>query len=404
MPYLLLILGALGAAGLVCWWQLRRRGLGRWLLPYLAAAPRRRAPRPGDDVHVLLCFADHFEPNAGGATREVAQSRVTKWVDEYPKRFAPFRDSDGRPPRYTFFYPIEEYEPEHLDALAELCRAGFSEVELHLHHEGDTAESLRQQLTTFKELFAERHGLLSRRRDNGALAYGFIHGNWALCNSRPDGKCCGVNNELDVLRETGCYADFTMPSAPHVTQTAKINSIYYARNQPGRPRSHDAGRDAGLDVPPDDALLLIQGPLLLDWSRRKWGLLPRLENGCVQGSQPASLERLKSWIKTRVQVPARPDWFFVKLHAHGAVEESHEVLLGDAMARFHQELAEEARTRLNFHYHYVTARELYNLVKAAEGGWTGSVAEARDFELIWNGASRRTTLDARAAVPRGVRR
>ena len=39
----------------------------------------------------------------------------------------------------------------------------------------------------------------------------------------------------------------------------------------------------------------------------------------------------------------------------------------------------------NFHFHYVTAREMYNLARAAEAGWTGSVAEARDFELEWNG-------------------
>jgi SAM-dependent methyltransferase len=95
---------------------------------------------------------------------------------------------------------------------------------LHLHHDGDTAEDLRRQLLEFKELLAERHGLLARRRDTGEIAYGFIHGNWALCNSRK-GECCGVNEELVILRETGCYADFTTPSAPHCTQTRKLNSI-----------------------------------------------------------------------------------------------------------------------------------------------------------------------------------
>ena len=83
-------------------------------------------------------------------------------------------------------------------------------------------------MLAFKELLADRHGLLARRRDTGELPYGFIHGNWALDNSRPDGRCCGVNNELAILRETGCYADFTLPSAPSPAQTAKINSIYYA--------------------------------------------------------------------------------------------------------------------------------------------------------------------------------
>ncbi len=27
---------------------------------------------------------------------------------------------------------------------------------------------------------------------------------------------------------------------------------------------------------------------------------------------------------------------------------------------------------------------MYNLVKAAEAGWQGTVAEARDFRLVWD--------------------
>ncbi len=89
-------------------------------------------------------------------------------------------------------------------------------------------------------------------------------------------------------------------------------------------------------------------------------------------------------MRARVQFPARPDWFFVKLHAHGAPQESHEALLGEPMVRFHQDLARRAREDAHFHYHYVTAREMFNLVKAAEAGWQGSVAAARDYQLVSN--------------------
>ncbi len=371
------------AAGLVVR-QMRRRGMDRWLPAYVLQAPKRRDPRPGEEVHLLLCVCDHFEPKEGGPPAEVARARVRRWVEDYPRQLGGFRDSDGRPPRHSFFYPVEEYEAEYLDALAGLCAAGYGEVEVHLHHDHDTAPNLRRNLLAFKELLAGRHNLLSRHRGTGELAYGFIHGNWALDNSRPDGRWCGVNNELDVLRETGCYADFTLPSAPSPTQTRKINSIYYAVDDPLRPRSHDTGRDVGTAPAPPDSLLLVQGPLLLDWGNRKWGLLPRLENGCLQGSQPPSLRRVRSWLRARVQVPTRPDWFFVKLHCHGAPAESHEALLGRPMVEFHKALAEHARAHPEFHYHYVTAREMYNLVRAAEAGWTGSVAEARDFELLAN--------------------
>lgn len=338
-------------------------------------------------MHLLLCVADHYEPLFGRPSRNVARSRVARWLHDYPRQFARFRDGDGRPPRHTFFYPLEEYEPEYLDALAELCRQGFGEVEVHLHHDRDNAANLRRTLSDGTQMLAEQHGLLACRRDTGALAYGFIHGNWALCNARPDGRWCGVDDELDVLRATGCYADFTMPSAPHPTQTRTINSIYYARTVPGRRRSHDFGTPAGSAPAPGDGLMMIQGPLLLDWRRRKWGLVPRLENGCLQASQPPAARRVDLWLRAGVQIPQRPDWYFVKLHAHGAPENAHETLLGEPMVRFHEALAERADADARFHYHYVTAREMYNLARAAATGWAGSVEGARDAELLWNGDS-----------------
>ena len=236
-------------------------------------------------------------------------------------------------------------------------------------------------------MLSERHGLLPRRKDNGAIAYGFVHGNWALNNARPDGRWCGVNDEIRVLRETGCYADFTFPSAPSPTQPPSVNQIYYATSHPHHPRGHDHGVGVCEGVAPEGALLLIQGPLLLNLRDRKWGLFPRLENGCVQVSQPPTLERLDLWLKAGVNVPARPDWWFIKLHSHGAPERDRDVLIGRSMVAFHEALARRSAADPKFHVHYVTAREMYNLVRAAESGWTGSVAGARDFELVWDGAA-----------------
>jgi hypothetical protein len=357
------------------------RAMHRWLPGYLLSPGRRRRPSAGQTVHLILCIADHFEPKLGGATASLSNDRVRRWVDEYPKQFAEFRDSDGKPPQHTFFYPIDEYEPRHVDSLAELCRGGFGEVEVHLHHDRDTAENLRRTLTEHKRLLAEKYGLLSRDQQ-GQVRYAFIHGNWALNNARRDGRWCGVNNEIDILRETGCYVDMTMPSAPDETQTKKINSIYYATGCANRPKCHDRGVDVGRRAADDSELMLIQGPLVLDWARRKWKILPRLENGCLQGSQPPSPERLTSWLRARVQIAARPDWYFVKLHTHGANEANMPILLGEPMRAFHRFLAERSQADSAFRYHYVTAREMYNLAKAAESGWTGDVASARDLVLL----------------------
>ena len=324
--------------------MLQRHGLSQCAIPYLLQINRRRRVTPGESVHLLLCIADHFEPQWGQPPAHVAQQRVRNWVDRYPTLFDAFRDSDGRTPRHTFFFPIDQYDPAHVDALASLCRRGYGEVEIHLHHDHDTADNLRRNLLHFTKLFAERHGLLARRRSSNQITYGFIHGNWALDNARPDGRWCGVNNELDILRETGCYADFTLPSAPSPTQTRKINSIYYAKDNPHEPKSHDRGVDVGTAPPPDNSLMLIQGPLLLDWRRRK------IENGCLQSSQPPDAHRLDLWLRANIRVPSRPDWHFVKLHTHGAPEANQKVLLGDAMIEFHRTLARRAASESRFSF------------------------------------------------------
>src|SRR5207248_6323248 len=114
------------------------------------------------------------------------------------------------------------------------------------------------------------------------------------------------------------------------------------------------------------------------------GLVPRVENGYIQANQPPRPERVDLWLKARVQVPTRPDWYFAKLHSHGATEWHANVLLGEPMVRLHEALARRAEQSPHFHFHYVTAREMYNLVRAAEAGFKGSVADALDYELIWD--------------------
>lgn len=357
------------------------RGVHRWLGSYLFGKKRRR-PDPEKPLDVLIAVCDHYEPKRADATPAKAKARVQQWVDEYPRLFDRFRDSDGCPPRHSFFYPAEEYEAEYLDMLAKLCRAGYGEVEVHLHHDNDTAENLRQTLLGFKKTLAEQHGLLSRDRETGEVAYGFIHGNWALDNSRSDGRWCGVNNELDVLRETGCYADFTLPSAPSETQTRQLNSIYWAVDDPERPKSHDTGIELGTKPRPDKGLLVIQGPLLLDWGRRKFGVFPGIENSCLQKSQIPSKKRLELWLKACVNIQTNPNYVFVKLHTHGVNEPNQDVLLGEPMVRFHEALRERADGDRLFRFHYVTAREMANIALAVEQGSEIPVQALRSFRYV----------------------
>ena len=368
----------MGVVAVVAWTAMRRRHMHLWLWSQLWQAMSRGRVVPGEEVHVFICIADHFEPGWGNADSATADARVEAWVTEYPFALGCFQDSDGRPPRHTFFYPIDEYEPRHVDAIAGLCRRGYGEVEIHLHHDNDTAENLRRTLDTFTRTFSERHEVLGRWKD-GRPAFGFVHGNWALDNSRPDGRWCGVTNELGVLQKAGCYADFTLPSAPDATQTRTINSMYYAKGKDGCCKSHDQGTPMRAGTPAPDGLLMIQGPLRAFWSRASRRM--RVENGCVQRGQPATMERLDRWIRAGVRVEGKPDWVFVKLHTHGAKPENREVLLGKAGIEFHAALAERALRDSCFRYHYVTAREMFNLAKAAENGGECAVTGAMDFEI-----------------------
>ncbi|MFO1020274.1 MAG: hypothetical protein U0903_06210 [Planctomycetales bacterium] len=240
----ILLLTLLLAAG-GFWKLLRSRNMHLWLGSYYFGS-REAACTLEDNapLHVFIALCDHYEPEWSRPAFDVSLAKVDRWVRDYPRLFGQFQDSRGQKPQHTFFYPQDEYRPEYLDRLADLCRQGYGDVDIHLHHDGDTADSLRAKLNDFKHELYHRHGLLRTDPVSGEIVYGFIHGNWALCNSRPDGRWCGVNEELTVLKETGCYADFTLPSAPSDTQTRTINSIYYAHDCPHQSKSHDHGSPA----------------------------------------------------------------------------------------------------------------------------------------------------------------
>jgi hypothetical protein len=91
---------------------------------------------------------------------------------------------------------------------------------------------------------------------------------------------------------------------------------------------------------------------------------------------------LKTWIDQFVHVDGRPEWTFVKLHTHGAPEKNALTLLGAPMEPLHEGLAEFAgASREPWRVHYVTAREMYNVARAAMDGMRGSPAGYFDYEV-----------------------
>ena len=361
--------------------------LSRWLPGYFWQ--RLVRPRPPNKTHLILALADHFEPSIvpeDGSARAPyleQERRLARWCEEYPRRFGSYRDAEGRPFVHTYFYPAEQYDQPLVARLAEHCQAGWGEIEIHLHHgveAPDSAENTQRQLIEFRDRLAGAHGCLSYRGESAQPCYGFVHGNFALANSN-QGRACGVDSEMQILAETGCYADFTLPTgAFHRAQTSKINSIYECALPLAHRAPHRKGQDLARGRTPQVFPVVVQGPLMPDFHARGGSRRWHIDNAALTGSNPASLHRLSLWKRAAISVKGRPDWLFIKLHTHGMDPRHEQATLGAAMQEFVRELAggaEERRETL----HFVSGREMMNIILAACDGKEGNPGEYRDYQF-----------------------
>jgi hypothetical protein len=367
----------------------------KWSLPWAMHYPAwrlreafRRMADSSDVHHLILIVANHFEPgwNQRGETLgwSTQMARLEHWCEEARMTGRLIHDGDGTAFRHTYFYPAEQYHPALLDRLAELEAEGLGEVEIHLHHgvgEPDTADNLRRSLLEFRDALAERHRCLSRRNGVGAPLYGFLHGNFALANSA-GGRCCGVDSEMQILADTGCYADFTLPAFPHQAQVPKINALYQCGHPLDEARPHRAGRDLRVGEIPK-LPVLITGPLVFDWRRRSTGLpLPKVDDGGLTAACPPDERRLHNWHHAGISVRGKPDWIFIKLYCHGFFEADESAMIGDRMRRFLHEALESAEQTNQIRIHFATAREAFNLALAALDGRTGAPDAFRNYRLV----------------------
>jgi hypothetical protein len=367
----------------------------RSTLPWLPAFVWQRCIRRQPDVfpmHLIIGVANHFElsiqPDAPGsyADRYEQERRLEKWCSQYSAAVEPWPDDDGKPFRHTYFYPAEQYDAAFIDRLEKHCRAGWGEIEIHLHHgvhAPDTSENTRRAIVEFRDSLAA-HGCLSRLDGDGPPRYAFVHGNWALANSA-QGRFCGVNDEMQILADTGCYADFTLPSAPSSAQISKINSLYECGAPLGKCAPHRRGRDLECGRPLKIFPLMIQGPLMLNLGRRKHGWpFPGIENGELTTANPPTMERLRLWQEAAITVHGRPNWLFIKLHCHGMDPRDEQAMLGTPIQQFLRELVDRPQRQDAYLVHFVTAREMVNIALAACDGRSGNPGQYRDyrFQLI----------------------
>jgi hypothetical protein len=366
-----------------------------WLPDYLTQMVRDGEKSVSSPVHIMFIVADHYELGR----RPDAASRNREWLAKYMAMASRHGDSYGRKPQHTWFYAYDQKNDEAMRDLAKAVGQGYGEIELHWHHSHDTnasfADKLRDALKWFnsfgamtpqvgedslksptgsavpKGLAGVPAGLATASHGAPAtVRFGFIHGNWGLDNSRGK-EYCGVTRELDILRQAGCYADFTFPSFGYESQPSKTNSIYYAMDDSAS-KSYDTGVDAAVGGTNREGLMVFEGPLGLILGR------PLFDYGAIDIDNSPSRSRVDSWIARNIHVKGRPEWIFVKVYTHGVW--SQRVFLGketDDMFTYLEQRYGKGAYRL----HYVTAREAFNIVRAAENGLSGDPDSYRNYEI-----------------------
>ncbi|MBI4358112.1 MAG: hypothetical protein HY584_02325 [Candidatus Omnitrophica bacterium] len=342
-----------------------------WLWMYLADQARFGKDEPvSRPKHILFLYVDHFEPHD--------QETMSRWMEGYPEMAKKHEDADGKLPQHSFFWFFSRSDGvekrSFLKQLAQLVYEGYGEIELHMHHGNDTEETFLKQMNEAIQLSKEV-GAFVTQEVQPRTTFGFIHGMWGLDNSRGAGVC-GITNELILLRKLGCYADFTNPSWGPMHPRI-INRFYYATDDPNQPKSYDRGPEMEVGRPGVGDLFMFTGQSGL----RLNSIVPRYDHGEIDHEHPASEERMDQWIKNAVVIKGQPEWLFIKVFSHGAMLEDHGVMLGTQADQMRTYLESQYNDGVNYVLHYVTAREAYNIAKAAEAGKTGDPSQYRDFMI-----------------------
>ncbi len=380
-------------------------------LPWLARYPFIRAAdflqkNSDQPKHIVFTVANHFEPSwsRNGLLDLDTQRRR---LDDYHKLARTtgeaVTDADGTKFRHTNFFPAEQYDYKLLEQMAEMQAEGLGEVEIHLHHgveRPDTAENLRKTLTEFRDVLAEEHRCLSRSENSNQPMYAFVHGNLALGNSA-GGKFCGVDEEMQILQETGCYVDMTLPSAPDETQVPMLNAIYECGLPLTKKMPHRIGKQVAAFGNQPQLPLIFTGPLIFNWTRRIRGVfVPRIDDGALVDNQTMDLARLNRWLSANITVENRPEWVFVKLYCHGFFDHDQSACIGEKAQRFFSEVIENGERTNDYAVHFASAREAFNMVSAAIDGKQGTPNEFRNYRLrtIMSAKETKTTAQKKILI------
>jgi hypothetical protein len=182
-----------------------------------------------------------------------------------------------------------------------------------------------------------------------------------------------------MLRELGCFADYTFSSIFVESQPSSVNSIFEATDDDG-PKSYDRGVALRVGVRPVGDLLIFQGPLLLVPTPRPAKLFLEVENAEIHPAVPVTPRRVDAWMRANIHVEGRPEWRFIKIHTHGASTKADaDEILGPELDQALTYLEKAYNDGAHYVLHYVTAREAFNVARAAADNRQGDPRQYYDY-------------------------
>lgn len=158
---------------------------------------------------VVFFHCDHFEPFQKDSEGNIIS---LSHIEEFLKKLTQY--PWGSP---SLFFSSQAYylaqnkfwsgsRKKEDEEIQELLKSANIDFQVHIHHEGWLNE-----VPSSPEINAQRlDEMLKLIIPKDKTEWCFIHGCWALQAS--DATICNISNEVKVLLDNGCIADFTFPA------------------------------------------------------------------------------------------------------------------------------------------------------------------------------------------------